>query len=177
MRTKDMVLVYGGCDEDLGIKGYIDASFNTDLEDSKSETGYVFMVNGVAVSWRSCKQSLVAQSTMESEYMVVAEAANEGVWLRKFAIELGVFPSMCDPVNIFCDNTAAIANTKELRVHSTIKHILRRYHAIREYVKDGKVKVCKIHTDLNVVDPLTKPLPQAKFDMHRESMGVRSLPM
>jgi hypothetical protein len=56
-----------------------------------------------SVSWRSCKQSLVPQSTMESEYMAAAEAANEGVWLRKFAIELGVFPSMRDPVNIFYD--------------------------------------------------------------------------
>jgi hypothetical protein len=71
-----MVLVYGGCDEELGVKGYIDASFNTDLDDSKSQTGYVFMVNGGTVSRRSCKQSLVAQSTMESEYMAAPKAAN-----------------------------------------------------------------------------------------------------
>jgi hypothetical protein len=45
-----MVLVYGGCDEALGVKGYIDASFNTDLDDSKSQTGYVFMVNGGVVN-------------------------------------------------------------------------------------------------------------------------------
>jgi hypothetical protein len=64
-RTHDMVLVYGGCVEELGVKGYVDASFNTDLDDSKSQTGYVFIVNGGAVRWRSCKQSLVAQSTIE----------------------------------------------------------------------------------------------------------------
>jgi hypothetical protein len=61
---------------------------------------------------------------MEAEYMAAAEAANEGVWVRKFAIKLGVFPSLRNPVNIFCDNLAAIANTKELRAHSTFKHIL-----------------------------------------------------
>jgi hypothetical protein len=83
-----MVLVYGGCEEELGV------------------TGYIFLVNGGAVSWRSCKQSLMAQSTKESEYMDAAKAANEGVWLRKFAIELGVFPNMRDHVNIFCDNSA-----------------------------------------------------------------------
>jgi hypothetical protein len=60
-----MVLVYGGCEEELGVCGYIDASFDTDLDDSKSQTGYVFLVYGGVVSWRSCKQSLVAQSTME----------------------------------------------------------------------------------------------------------------
>jgi hypothetical protein len=51
---------------------------------------------------------------MESEYMAATEAASEGVWLCKFIIELGVFPSMSNPVNIFCDTTAAITNTKEL---------------------------------------------------------------
>jgi hypothetical protein len=70
---------------------------------------------------------------------------------------------------------AAIVNTKELRAHSVVKHILRRYHVIREYVKDGKVKVCKVPTDLNVADPLMKPVPRAKFDPHRDSVGVRSL--
>jgi hypothetical protein len=134
------------------------------------------MLNGGAVSWESCKQDLVAQSTMESEYMAASEAASEGVRLQKFVIELGVFPSMSDPVDILCDNTAAIANTKELRAHSIVKHILQHYHVIRDYVKYGKVGVCKVHMDLNLADPLTKPLPQAKFDPHHHSMGVRSLP-
>jgi hypothetical protein len=77
--TKDMVLVYGGNKEELSIKGYVDASFEIDLDNSKSQTGYVFMLNGGAVSWESYKQDLVAQSIMESEYMAASEAANEGV--------------------------------------------------------------------------------------------------
>jgi ATP-binding cassette subfamily B (MDR/TAP) protein 1 len=96
--TKDMVLFYGGCEEELSVKGYVDASFDTDPYDSKSQTGYVFLVNGGAVSWRRSKQSLVAQSTMESEYMAAAEATDEAVWLEKFIIELGVFPNMCYPI-------------------------------------------------------------------------------
>ena len=79
-----MFLVYGSCEEELGVTGYVDASFCTDPDDSKSQTGYVFKVNGGAVSWRSGKQSSVAQSTMESEYMAAAEASNEAVWLREF---------------------------------------------------------------------------------------------
>jgi hypothetical protein len=81
------------------------------------------MVNGGGVSWRSSKKSIVAQSTRKSEYMVVADAANEGSWLRKFIIELGVFPSMRDPMTMFCDNIGSIANTKEPTAHSTVKHI------------------------------------------------------
>src|ERR1041385_7018640 len=109
-RTKDLFLVYEGVDEELTVKGYVDASLGLDLDDSKSQTGYVFMLNGGASSWRSGKQSVVAQYTMESEYIAACEASNEALWLKKFVIELGVFPSCTDPVSIYCDNTGAIAN-------------------------------------------------------------------
>jgi hypothetical protein len=75
--------------------------------------------------------------------MAASKAASEGVRRRKFVIELGVFPSMCDPVDIFFDNTAAIANTKELRAHFVVKHILQHYHVIRDYVNDGKLEFAK----------------------------------
>jgi hypothetical protein len=77
---------------------------------------------------------------------------------------------MGDPVEILCDNMAAIANTKDLRAHSIVKHILQHYHANRDYVRDGKVRVCKVHIDLNLADLLTKLLPQEKFDPHHHSM-------
>ena len=77
-RTKDMFLVYGG-DEELVVKGYVDASFDTDLDDSKSQTGYVYILNGGAVSWCSCKQSVMAGSTCEAEYMAALEAAHEAI--------------------------------------------------------------------------------------------------
>ena len=72
-----MFLIYGG-DEELVVKGYVDASFDTDLDDSKSQTGYVFILNDGAVSWCSSKQSVVAGSTCEAEYIAISEAANEG---------------------------------------------------------------------------------------------------
>ena len=175
-RTKDMFLVYGG-DEELAVKGYVDASFNTDIDDSKSQSGYVFILNGAAVSWRSSKQSVIAASTTEAEYVAAAEAAQEGVWMREFMIELGVVPSALDPMVIYCDNTGAITNAKEPRSHKNSKHFKRRFHTIREYVKEGEIQICKVHTDLNVADPLTKALPRAKHDQHLESMGVRPLPM
>jgi hypothetical protein len=67
-RTKGMFLVYGG-DEELFMKGYIYARFNTDLDDSKFQSGYVFILNGVAMSRRSSKQSIVAGSLAEAKYM------------------------------------------------------------------------------------------------------------
>ena len=88
-----MFLIYGGNDEALNVMGYVDASWNSDHDDSKSQIGFVFLVNGGAVSWKSKKQPVVAQSSMESEYIAAADAANEAVWLRNFVIELGVFPN------------------------------------------------------------------------------------
>ena len=72
-RTKDMFLIYGGSEE-LVVKGYTDASFQTDQDDSKSQSGYVFCLNGGAVSWKSSKQETVADSTTEVEYIVASEA-------------------------------------------------------------------------------------------------------
>ena len=84
-RTKDRMLVFGGLqNQELTVQCYTDASFQTDIDDSKSQSGYVFMLNGGAVSWRSSKQEVVAQSTTESEYVAASEAAKEAVWMKKF---------------------------------------------------------------------------------------------
>ena len=75
-------------------------------------------------------------------------------------------------MTIFCDNTGAIAIAKDPRFHKRTKHIKRLYKSIRNYVKDGDIELCKVHTDLNVADPLTNPLRPAKHDQHQDSMGV-----
>ena len=77
-RTKDMFLIYGG-DKELIVNGYVHASFDIDPDDSKSQTGYVFILNGGAISWCISKQSVVAVSTCEAKYIAASEAANEGV--------------------------------------------------------------------------------------------------
>ena len=173
-RTKDMFLVYGG-KEELVVTGYTDASFQTDPDELKSQSGFVFTINGGAVSWKSSKQETVTDSTTEAEYIAASESAKEGVWIRKFLIELGVFPNASSPLNLYCDNNGAIAQAKEPRNHQKNKHVLRKFHLIREFIRRGEIKICKIHTDLNVADPLTKPLPQPKHEAHMRSMGIKYL--
>ncbi|KAK8563304.1 hypothetical protein V6N12_035454 [Hibiscus sabdariffa] len=171
-RTKDVFLVYGG-EEELRIKGYTDASFQTDKDDSRSQSGFVFYLNGGAVSWKSSKQDTVADSTTEAEYIAASEAAKEAVWIKKFITGLGVIPSISDAVDLYCDNNGAIAQAKEPRSHQRSKHILRRFHLIREIIDRGDVEICKVHKDDNIADPLTKPLAQQKHDRHTESLGIR----
>ncbi|KAK8974997.1 hypothetical protein V6N11_014409 [Hibiscus sabdariffa] len=121
-------------EEELGIKGYTDASFQTNKDDSRSQSGFVFCLNGGAVSWKSSKQDTVADSRTKAEYIAASEAAKEAVWIKKFISELGVIPSISDVVGLYCDNNGAIAQAKEPRSHQRSKHILRRFHLIREII-------------------------------------------
>ena len=84
--------------------------------------------------------------------------------MKKFISDLGVIPSASGPMKIFCDNTGAIALAKESRFYKRTKHIKRRFNSIRDQVKEGDIEICKIHTVLIIVDPLTKPLSRAKHD-------------
>ena len=170
-RTKDVFLIYG--DGDLIVEGYSDASFQYDRDDSKSQLGYVFTLNGGAVSWKSSKQETSADSTTELEYIAASEAAKEAVWIKKFITELTEVPSIVYPILLYCDNKGAIAQAKEPRSHQRSKHVLRRYHLIREIIGRNDVKIEKIPTDQNIADPLTKPLPQKKYESHVLAYGMR----
>ena len=110
---------------------------------------------------------------MEAEYIAASDEAKEAVWIRKFVTELGVVPSISDPIALFCDNSGAIAQAKEPRSHQRTKHILRRFHLIREINDRGDIKICKVAGEDNVADPLTKPLAQAVHERHARSMGLR----
>ena len=82
-RTKDIVLIYGGQEGELVISGYTDAGFQSDLDDFRLQSSFVFCLNGGAVSWRSSKQDTVANSTTEAEYIAASDAAKEAVWIKK----------------------------------------------------------------------------------------------
>ncbi|KAK2421692.1 secreted RxLR effector protein [Trifolium repens] len=174
-RTKETFLIYGG-EEELAVVGYTDASFQTDKDDFRSQSGFVFCLNGGAVSWKSSKQETAADSTTEAEYIAASSAAKEAVWIKKFISELDVVPSIVDPISLYCDNNGAIAQAKEPRSHQRSKHILRRFHLIREIIDRGDVKICKVPTLDNIADPLTKPLAQLKHDGYTRSMGIKVMP-
>ncbi|PKI46221.1 hypothetical protein CRG98_033393 [Punica granatum] len=129
-----------------------------------------------AVSWKSSKQETVADSTTETEYIAASNAAKEAIWIKKFVIELVVVPSIADPVDLYRDNNRAIAQAKEPRSHQRSKHILRRFHLIREIIDRGDVKICRIPTNENLAKLLAKPLVQCKHEAHTRSIGIRQMP-
>ncbi|KAJ9553393.1 hypothetical protein OSB04_017438 [Centaurea solstitialis] len=141
----------------------------------KAENRYVFTLNGGAISWKSSKQDTIADSTTEAEYIAASDAAKEAVWLRNFLSDLRVVASISRPIDIFCDNSGAVAQAKEPREHHKSRHVLRKYHLIREIIGRGDVRICKIPTEENVADPLTKPLARVKHEAHASSIGMQYL--
>ncbi|GJW31059.1 hypothetical protein Tco_0047934 [Tanacetum coccineum] len=108
--TKDMFLVYGGdMKRELRVSCYTDAGYLTDADDLKSQTGYVFVLNGGVVDWKSTKQSISATSSTDAEYIAAFDASKEAVWIRKFISGLNVVPTIEEPITMYCDNTGAIA--------------------------------------------------------------------
>ncbi|GKF74147.1 hypothetical protein Tco_0220479, partial [Tanacetum coccineum] len=106
--TKDMFLVYGGNPEtELRVDCYCDAGFETDRDDTKSQTRYVFILNGGTADWKSSKQSTTEMSATEAEYIADLEVAMEAVWIRKFISGLGIVPIIHEHIKMFCDNLAA----------------------------------------------------------------------
>nr|GEY47135.1 retrotransposon protein, putative, Ty1-copia subclass [Tanacetum cinerariifolium] len=135
-RTKDRFLVYDeNSDAELQVKCYCDAGFESDRDDTKSQSGYVFTLNGGAVVWKSSKQSTTAQHAVEAEYIAAAEAAKEAVWIKKFVDELGVVPSNNYPIEMNYDNNAAISMAKEPGIMKGARHFQRKFHYVREFVE------------------------------------------
>ncbi|KAL0413214.1 UNVERIFIED_CONTAM: Retrovirus-related Pol polyprotein from transposon TNT 1-94 [Sesamum radiatum] len=129
----------------------------------------------VVVAWKSSKQDTTADSTMEAEYIAASEAAKEAVWMKNYIQELGVVPNSAEPVVIFCDNNGDIAQAKEPRFHHRSKHILRRYHLLREMVGRGDCRIDRVSSAESTADPLTKPMSQVAHTQHLDKMGLRSM--
>ena len=115
-----MLLVFDGGWK-LKVEGYTDLDFMTDVDDRKSISECIFLCNEDSVSWKSFKQSIIVDSTMEAEYITASEVAKKALWFKKFIVELNVMSS--DAIILHCDNNDAIALVKKSRSHQKSKHI------------------------------------------------------
>jgi hypothetical protein len=134
---------------------FTDASYNSVKCDGTSVGGYVCLVGGGAVSWRSKKQSEAAQSTTESEYMALYHGAKEVVWLRRLLGEIGLPQE--DPTPLFCDCEPAVKLAKNACLHGLTKHMKPKWHWVRGLVaKEVQLEIVK--TSLQAADICTKSL-------------------
>ncbi len=156
---------------EIKLAGYCDSDYAGDVDTRRSTTGYVFMVNGGAVSWQSKLQPTVAVSTAEAEYMSAAAAVKEGLWLRKLMADLG----RPTAIKIFADNQSAIKLLRNPISSLRSKHIDVVHHFARERVMRGEVTFSYIKTTDQMADILTKALPGVKHHQCKEDMGVKAV--
>jgi len=142
------------------------------MDSRKSTFGYVSLLAGGAISWKSAKQSVIATSTMEAEFVTCFEATVHALWLRNFISRLGIVDNIARPLRIYCDNFAVVFFSKNDKYSNGAKHMDLKYLSIKEEVQKRRVLIEHIGTDLMIADPLTKGLSPKTFIGHVERMGV-----
>lgn len=169
--TKDLKMCYVK-EESQEITGYCDADWASDPLDRRSCTGYVFLFQKGSISWNSCKQQTVALSTAEAEYMAMASATQEALWIQQLQTELSR-PSESALV-IYSDNQSAIRLALTDCYKPKTKHIDIRLHFLRDNIVDGKVKFLFVNGCYMVADNLTKGTTCEKHYYCIDRMGLRS---
>lgn len=171
INTKDVSIVYKANKDNRELIGYSDSDFAGDLDTRKSNTGYIFLMNGGPVTWSSRKQNTVALSTTESEYMAASEAAKEILWIRQFLNDIG---ELQNSFTLHVDNQSAIKLINNPVFHKRSKHIDIRYNFIREQVAKKIVNIKYVESSCQLADFLTKALPVSKFNCIRDKILKRA---
>nr|GEU32185.1 hypothetical protein [Tanacetum cinerariifolium] len=157
--TKDMLLIYDGDrKQELRVSCYTDVGYLTDADDLKSQTGYVFVLNGGVVDWKSTKQSIFATSSAEAECIVTLDASKKALWVRKFIVRLEVVPIIEEPIKMYCDNTISITIDNESGITKGSRHYRTKVYYLGKVIQYGDVKLKKVYTDDNLADLFIKAL-------------------
>ena len=158
---------------DKAMCGYSDADWAGNCDDRKSTTDYVFKMSGAAISWRSKKQSCVALSNAEAEYIALANTAQEAAWLKRLVNE--ICKKLVETIVLYEDNQSAIHIAKNPQFHGRIKHIDIKYHYIRDQISRGNIELIYCQSNDMVADMLTKELSKLQFEKLRYKAGVKSV--
>ncbi|XP_048447428.1 secreted RxLR effector protein 161-like [Pyrus x bretschneideri] len=166
--TKEYRLTYKHSDF-LEAIGYSELDFVGCVDIRMSTSGYIYLFAGRAVAWRSAKQTSVASSTMEAEYIAVFEASAHANWLRNFIKYLKIVASIARPLKIYSDNMAIVYFAKNNKNGSHKKHIDIKYLVVRRHVRNGEISIEHISTQQMIAYPITKGLLANLYKSHVEN--------
>jgi ribonuclease HI len=160
-------------EKDLSVKCFVDSDHLGDPDTLKSTSGYVFLMNGVAVSWASKLQRDVSLSSMEAEYYAICNAAKELVWLSSLLSELRLM--IAQPIEVLSDSQSAEKFCKNPVYHERSKHIRAKWYFVRDMLKAGDFSLNYVPSSKQVADVLTKPLVGLGFRYCRSHMGLSEI--
>ncbi|GJU33070.1 retrovirus-related pol polyprotein from transposon TNT 1-94 [Tanacetum coccineum] len=148
---------------------YANSDHAGDYVDRKSTSGICTFVGCCLTSWFSKKQTTLAISTTEAEYVRVGKACQQALWMKQALINYDV---RLDDVPIMGVNKGAIDLSKNPVQHSHTKHIEIRHHFLRDNVQKGHISIEKVPSIDNIADILTKPLKRKSFNYLRLGLGM-----
>ncbi|KAE9006178.1 hypothetical protein PF005_g12886 [Phytophthora fragariae] len=170
--TSKMALVFKrGSSKNVAVSAFCDANWGGDLATRRSTSGVLVLMDGAPVIFKSKRQSSVALSTAETEYMALALTTQELEWLRQLLDEIGM--QVARPMLIKVDNQAAISIAHNCGYSPRAKHIDLRLHFIRDHVEAGHIAVEYIASVAQLADYLTKPLATPQFAKLVMASGVK----
>jgi len=158
--TCTLPLALGG--NSLQLIGYTDSDYANDLDTRHSVGGYCFTLGSGMVSWSSCKQQTVTNSSTAVEYIAAAEASHKCMWLCALLASISLAPST--PTPILCDNNSAISLSQDQLFHAHVKHLDVHWHYLHERVKHGNLVLSRVHGVDDMANTLTKPLSPICFN-------------
>jgi len=170
--TMDYTIEYSGFPAVL--EGYSDANWISDSNETKSTSGYVFTLGGGTITWRSARQTIIARSIMESEFVALEMAGSEAEWLKNFLanILLGMNNPIC--INTL-DCQSVIAITKNKTCNGKNRLIQLRHNLVKQLLKRGTISIDYVKSEWNLADPLTKPLGRNMILETSRGMGLKPL--
>ena len=163
-----------------GLVGYADAGFLSDPHNGRSQTGYVFLYGGTAISWRSIEQTITATSSNHVEILAIHEASRECVWLRSIINHIhktcGLSYQREVPTILYEDNTTCIAQLKAGYIKGDrTKHISPKFFFTHDIQERGVIDIQQVRSSDNLADIFTKALPTKKFEELVSKIGLRRL--
>eukprot|EP00171_Calliarthron_tuberculosum_P017580 IDg17580t1 len=153
---------------------YSDSDWDGCLETGKSASGYVFVLAGGAVSWRSRKQTVVVTSSCEAKYIASCLASKEALWLSRLLSNVHG-DAKPKPITIHIDNSECIATAQSTSINPRNKHYDIQYHFVRDNVASGKVMLEYVRPTDQLADPMTKPLDRVKTERFASLQGILPL--
>ncbi|GMI95547.1 hypothetical protein HRI_003224000 [Hibiscus trionum] len=157
------------------LEGYCDANWVSDSDEVSSTSGYVFTLGGAAISWKSSKQTCIARSTIESEFIALDLAGQEVEWLRSLLADIPLWGSPTPPVSLLCDSQAAICVAKSQVYNGKKRHIRIRHESVRHLIRNGVLSLEYVKSERNLADPLTKGLSRKLVLDSSRGMGLKPI--
>ncbi|KAL0546135.1 hypothetical protein IC582_016041 [Cucumis melo] len=154
------------------LEGYCDANWVTDNDEVNSTSGYVFLLGGGVISWKFAKQTCIARSTMESEFIALKLAEQEAEWIKNLLGDIPLWGTSV-PVSIQCDSQAAICTAKNNVYNGKSRHIRLRHAVVKQLLKEGTISLEFVRFKKNLANPLTKGLTRKVVLDFSVNMGLK----